>query len=259
VGPTPQSFTTTGTSTTIQYGPLSSFGGNVTSVSPRVYFNGCTFNGTTNCTKNGALDDDSNGSNTFVGASTITNTGSGRILLGNLSTDAFMSTANFNNLGSNHMYIAHNSANNIFGGVVTFSNAPTGNFAIYVSGYSTGTIFNENIIVSNVNGAGVQFCYANATATSTLAAGKTITIGPAGFNTGTLLLKQFSQIGATPQSLNITTGNAVLQLGPVSSFDGDVNFNFPQVLLHGDNVQRFSHYSKKWCWTDNDGNWGKYI
>ena len=255
VGPTPQSFTTTGTSTTIQYGPLSSFGGNVTSVSPRVYFNGCTFNGTTNCTKNGALDDDSNGSNTFVGASTITNTGSGRILLGNLSTDAFMSTANFNNLGSNHMYIAHNSANNIFGGVVTFSNAPTGNFAIYVSGYSTGTIFNENIIVSNINGAGVQFCYANATATSTLAAGKTITIGPAGFNTGTLLLKQFSQIGSTPQSLNITTGNAVLQLGPVSSFDGDVNFNFPQVLLNGTTYNGLATIQKNGA-TDNSGNGG---
>lgn len=254
VGPTPQNLTLTGSSI-LQYGPVSVFNGNVTSVSPRLYFNGCTFNGTTNCTKNGATDDDSNGSNTFVGSSTITNYGSGRILLGNASTDAFMSTANFNNLGTNHMYIAHNSSNNIFGGVVTFSNAPTGNYAIYVSGYSTGTVFNDNIIVSNVNGAGVQFCYANATATSTLAAGKTITIGPAGFNTGTLLLKQFSQVGSTPQSFNITTGNALLQLGPVSSFDGDVNFNFPQVLLHGTTYNGTATIQKNGA-TDNSGNGG---
>jgi hypothetical protein len=250
LGPTPQSFTTTGTSSIIQYGPLSSFGGNVTSVSPRLYFNGCTFNGTTNCTKNGAVDDDSNGSNTFVGASTITNYGSGRILLGNASTDAFMSTANFNNLGTAHMYIAHNSSNNIFGGVVTFSNAPTGNFGIYVSGYSTGTMFNDHIIVSNVNGVGVQFCYANATATSTLAAGKTITIGPAGFNTGTLLLKQFTQLGPTAQTLSITTGNALLQLGPASTFNGNVDFSFPQVLLQGATYNSMANITKNGA-TDN--------
>lgn len=255
LGNAPINLTLNSTATYLQYGPLSYLGGNVTSVSPRLLFNGCVFNGTTNCTKNGATDDDSNGTNTFVGASTITNTGSGRILLGNLSTDIFMSTANFNNLGSNHMYIAHNSSNNIFSGVVTFSNAPTGNFGIYVSGFSTGTIFNENIIVSNVNGAGVQFCYGNSTATSTLAAGKTITIGPAGFNTGTLLLKQFSQIGATPQSLNITSGNALLQLGPTSSFDGNVNFNFPQVLLNGTTYNGLATIEKNGA-SDNDGTGG---
>ncbi len=233
LGATPQSLTTTGTSI-IQYGPGSSFGGNVTSVSPRLYFNGCTFNGTTNCTKNGATDDDSNGSNTFVGTSTITSTGSGRLMLGSGNTDAFMDDATFNNLGTNSMFVAHNSSNNTFGGITTFNNAPSsGNYAIYVSGYSAGTVFNDNIVVTSTSGAGVQFCYGNATATSTLATGKTITIGGAGFSAGYLMLKQFTQLGATPQALNVASGTSVLQLGPSSTFNGDVNFNFPRVLLHG--------------------------
>jgi hypothetical protein len=247
--------TLTPTANYLQFGPSSTIGGNVTSLSPRILFNGCTFNGTTNCTKNGAIDDDSNGSNTFVGVSTITNYGSGRILLGNANTDAFMSNANFNNLGTNNMYIAHNSANNTFGGVVTFSNAPTGNYGIYVSGYSAGTVFSDNIIVSNVNGSGVQFCYANTTASSTLSPGKTISIGPAGFNTGTLLLKQFTQLGSTAQTLSITTGNALLQLGPSSVFNGNVDFSFPQVLLHGTTYNNTANITKNGA-SDNAGNGG---
>jgi hypothetical protein len=72
--------------------------------------------------------------------------------------------------------------------------------------YSSGTLFNENIIVSSTNGQGIQFCTGNATATATLAASKTISIGPAGFSAGTLLLKQFTQVGSTAQTLNQTSG-----------------------------------------------------
>ncbi|MBI3521373.1 MAG: hypothetical protein HY062_18690, partial [Bacteroidetes bacterium] len=256
LGNAPISLTLTSTASYLQYGPSSSLGGNVTSVSPRLYFNGCVFNGTTNCTKNGAIDDDSNGANTFVGASTITNTGSGRILLGNGNIDAFMSTATFNNLGSNHMYIAHNSANNTFGGVTTFNNAPSNSsYGIYVSGYSTGTIFNDNIVVTNVNGLGVQFCYGNTTATSTLVTGKTITIGATGFNSGTLLLRQFTQLGPTAQSLVQTSGTGILTLGPTSRFDGDVNFNFPQVYLNGTTYNGVATIQKNSA-TDNAGTGG---
>jgi hypothetical protein len=255
LGSTPQSLTTTGTSI-ITYGPTARFDGNVTSVSPRLYFNGCTFNGTTNCTKNGASHDNSNGSNIFVGTSTITNSGSGYLMLGDVNTDVFMSDVLFRNLGTNHLYVAHNSSNNIFNGVVTFSNSPSsGNFGIYVSGFSAGTQFNENIIVSSVNGSGVQFCYGNATATSTLAAGKTITIGPGGFNTGTLMLKQFTQLGSTAQTLSLTAGTAQLQLGPLSRFDGAVDFTFPQVLLHGATYNNTANIIKNGA-SDNAGNGG---
>jgi hypothetical protein len=232
VGATPQSLTLTGSSI-LQYGPASVFNGNLSSVSPRLYFNGCIFNGTTNCTKNGATDDQGIGNNIFNGTTTITSTGSGYLMFGNGNSDQFNSDATFINAGTNNMHIAYNSSNNVFGGVTTFSNSSVGNFGILVASYSTGTLFKENIIVSSNNGQGVQFCSGNATATATLAAAKTISIGSAGFSAGTLLLKQFTQVGATAQTLNQTTGSGILTLGPSSRFDGDVDFNFPQVNLNG--------------------------
>ena len=58
-------------------------------------------------------------------------------------------------------------------------------------------------------------------------------MGAGGFVSGDLSLIRFTQVTATPQSLTQTTGNARLILGPTSSFDGDVNFNFPQLFLNG--------------------------
>lgn len=254
VGGTAQNLTLTGSSI-LQYGPTSVFNGNITSVSPRLYFNGCTFNGTANCTKNGATDDQGIGNNIFNGTTTITSSGSGYLMFGNGNLDQFNSTATFINTGTNNMHIAYNSSNNIFGGVTTFSNSPTGNFGIYVASYSSGTLFNDNIIVSSTNGQGVQFCSGNATATATLAASKTISIGAAGFSAGTLLLKQFTQLGATAQTLNQTTGSSILTMGPNSRFDGDVNFNFPQVYLNGTTYNGVATIQKNGA-TDNSGTGG---
>jgi hypothetical protein len=119
--------------------PSSALGGNVTSVSPRLFFNGCNFNGTTNCTKNGALDDASAGNNIFNGDAVITNSGSGYLLFGNGNKDQFNAASTFNNTGASSIYVAYNSSNNIFGGVATFNNAPTANTLIYVSQFSAGT------------------------------------------------------------------------------------------------------------------------
>ena len=254
VGATPQSLTLTGSSI-LQYGPTSVFNGNVTSVSPRLYFNGCTFNGSANCTKNGATDDQGVGNNIFNGTTTITSSGSGYLMFGNGNSDQFNSTATFINTGTNNMHISYNSSNNVFGGVTTFSNSSVGNFGIFVSTLSAGTLFNDNIIVSSTNGQGVQFCSGNATATATLAASKTISIGTAGFSAGTLLLKQFTQVGATAQTLNQTSGTGILTLGPSSKFDGDVDFNFPQVNLNGTIYNGLATIRKNGA-TDNSGTGG---
>jgi hypothetical protein len=176
-------------------------------------------------------------------------------MFGNGNSDQFNSTATFINTGTNNMHIAYNSSNNIFGGVTTFSNSSVGNFGIFVSTLSAGTLFNENIIVSSTNGQGIQFCTGNATATATLAASKTISIGAAGFSAGTLLLKQFTQVGATAQTLNQTSGSGILTLGPSSRFDGDVDFNFPQVNLNGTTYNGITIIRKNGA-TDNSGTGG---
>ncbi len=231
LGNAPINLTLSSTATFLQYGPSSVLGGNVTSVSPGLYFHGCTFNGTSTCTKNGTTNDNSNGNNIFNGTSIMSNIGSGYLMFGNGNADQFNTTATFNNLGSSHIYVAYNSINNIFGGNTTFNNSPTNtNSWIYIATASANnSTFNGNIIVNCNNGAGIYF--GNSTGTSTLSAGKTISIGAGGFNAGQLVLKQFTQVSATSQSLT-TTGTSLIQYGPTSSFDGDITSVSPGLFFN---------------------------
>ena len=231
LGSTAMNLPLTGASS-LTFGPTSAIGGNLMSTSGSLYSNGCTFNGTVNSTKTGATNDYSSGNNIFNGITTITDAGSGFMVFGNGNADQFNSQSTFNNNGSANLYIAYNSSNNIFGGTATFNNIPTANTAIYVSQYSAGTIFNGNIVVSSTNGQGVQFCNGNTTATATLSAGNTISIGAGGFSAGILLLRQFTQSGPTVQSLTLT-GGSNLTFGPLSAIGGNITTVSPTLLFNG--------------------------
>jgi hypothetical protein len=234
----------------LQFGPSSAIGGNVTSTSPGLLFNGCTFSGTVNSTKTGTTNDQGVGNNTFNGNTTLTNSGSGYLMFGNGNSDQFNAASTFNNTGSNHIYIAYNTGvGTTFGGVATFNNSPTANTGIYVSPYSVGTVFNDNIIVSSTSGLGVQFCSGNTSATATLVASKTISVGGAGFSSGTLLLKQFTQVGNTAQNLTLT-GSGNLTFGPTSSFGGDVTSSSPALFFNGCNFDRTVTSTKNGSTTD---------
>ena len=177
-GPTPQNLTLTG-SGNLTFGPSAAFGGNTTTVSPTLFFNGCFFNGTVSATKNGASSDASAGNNTFTGAFAVTNTGAGFFLMGNGNPDLWQSTAIFNNQSTaQHMYIAYNSTGNTFNGDVTFNNQPgsTGLW-IYPNFYGINTQFNGNIFVTNVNGGGIYFGVNSGTAT--LAGSGSVSVGAA--------------------------------------------------------------------------------
>ncbi len=232
LGNAPINLTLASTATTLQFGPLSSIGGDVTASSPALLFHGCTFSGACNATKTGTTSDYSNGGNIFNGAATMTDAGTGSFVFSNTTADQFNTVSTFNNTGKGNIYVANNGAGNVFGGVATFNNNPTANTTIYVSQAAQGTIFNDNIVVSSLAGGGVQFCTGNTTATATLAAGKTITVGSAGFTTGYLCLRQFTQAGATAQNLTLT-GTGILVFGPTSAFGGDVTSSSPSLLFHG--------------------------
>jgi len=220
----------TGTSA-LTFGPTSTIGGDLTSTSGSLYFNGCTFNGSVNSTKTGATNDYSSGNNVFNGPAVLTDQGTGFLLLGNGNRDQFMSTATFNNLGTSNIYVAYNSSNNVFSGVTTFNNAPSANSLIYVSSYSAATVFNSNIVVTSTSGQGIQFCNSSTSASATLSAGNTISVGAAGFSAGTLSLRQFTQAGVTPQSLTLT-GTAVLYFGPTANFSGNLTTVSPTLYFN---------------------------
>ncbi len=65
-----------------------------------------------------------------------------------------------------------------------------------------------------------------------MAAGKTISIGAAGFNTGFLQIERFTQLGNKAVNLPLT-GNASLTFGPTSAFGGDVTASSPSLYLNG--------------------------
>ncbi|MCW3083673.1 MAG: hypothetical protein JWP12_1039 [Bacteroidetes bacterium] len=231
VGGTAQNITTTAAST-IVFGPSSTFNGNVTTLSPGLFFNDCTFNGAATCTKNGASNDGSVGNNIFNGITTMNNIGSGYLLFGNGNSDQFNTTTAFNNTGSSHIYVSYNSSNNIFGGVVTFNNSPTAATSmIYVANTgANNSTFNDNIIVNCNNGNGISF--GSATGTTTLSAGKTISTGAGVFNNGSLTLKNFTQVGGTVQNITTTAASTIV-FGPSSSFDGNITTVSPGVLFNG--------------------------
>jgi hypothetical protein len=213
-GAATQSLTVTGTAS-LRFGPSSTFNGAVNFIAPQIYLNGCTFNGITYIEKTGATQNTGSGSNVFNGVTTIVNSGSGSFLSGNTSNDTFNNDLTLTNSGSAYISMAHNSAGNVFGG---------------------------NITLNCTAGQGIYFAN-NTGASASLANGRTISVGSSGFTVGELRLRRFTQTGGTAQILTLT-GTALLELGPSSSFGGDVTFTAPSVDLDGTTFQGVTSIQK---------------
>ncbi|HEV2483645.1 MAG TPA: T9SS type A sorting domain-containing protein, partial [Puia sp.] len=230
-GSTPQSLTLTGTGN-LTFGPLVNLGGNFTTVSPSLYFNGGVYNGSMTATKNGSTNDASVGNNTFNAPFAVTNTGGGYFLMGNGNPDTWQSTASFTNQSpSAHMYTAYGSTGNVFNGDVTFTNQAGNNgLWIYPNSYGYNTQFNGNIFVNNTTGAGIYFGSSGGTAT--LSGSGSISAGSTGFTAGTLYLKNFTQATAGTTQTITTTGTSIIQFGPAATFAGPVTSSSGGVLFN---------------------------
>jgi hypothetical protein len=136
---------------------------------------------------------------------------------------------------------------------ITIPNSNTGT-VVQMSNNGIST-YNDNIIVSNSGGSGGVYFNVNAVASSTLSNTKTISLGAGGFPAGTLSLVRFAQLGGTPQTLVQSTGTGALYLGPTSSFDGNITFNFPQVYLNSATYNGTATITKNGA-TDNAGTGG---
>lgn len=204
VGALAENITLTGTSL-MRVGPNSAFDGNVTFLSPRLFLNGATYNGSAYLEKSGPSNDDGNGGNVFNGSTTLAATSSGHLLTANTNPDIFNGPLTVTNSGSNYIYLAHNVAGNEFNNDIIFNN----------TGSALGILFSNN-----------------ATGASTFTNGF-LQVGGSGFSTGDLRLRRFSQVGAAFDQNLTLTGSSRLWIGPNSSFDGDVTFVSPQLLLNG--------------------------
>lgn len=221
LGNTAQTITLTGTAI-IRVGPTSTFNGNATFTSPRVFVDGCTFNGTATLTKSGASNDDGAGGNVFNSTATITNNGSGYFLTGNATGD-------------------------IFNGDLTVSN--TNVASVRLADNSTGNEFNGNIVVSNTAGTGILI--GNTSGSSTFASGRTMTLGGGGFAIGELRIRRLTQLGTTAQAITLT-GTSILRIGPSTTFNGNVTFISPQLYLDGGTFNGTSHLEKNGATTNDN-------
>lgn len=215
VGNIAQNLTLTG-SALLTVGPTSQFDGDVTFTAPRVLLNGCTYNRTARLEKTSAIGDDGTGGNIFNGETTLVNSGSAYFRTAYTTADIFNAKLILTNTGASSIRVA--------------DNAP-------------GNQFNDNIELNSTFGGGIYFGN-SAAGTSTLAAGKTISVGTSGFITGDIRLYRFTQVGATPQTLDLG-GIAILTLGPNSTFDGNVNFRSPQIYLNGTTFNGTAYLEKK--------------
>ena len=189
-------------------------------VSERLWISNSEFNGITYFEKNGAGNDNSAGGNFFNHNTTLVNSGSGHLLMGNANPDAFNAQLIVSNSSSNYIYLAHNAI---------------------------GNEFNGNVILESVGSSGIRFGEGNGTAT--LANGFAFSIGALGFDSGELRFRNVTQLGATAQNLTLT-GNARI-LSMESEWEGSVSFIAPRTYMRGSTYHNTVYWEKTGAFEDN--------
>jgi hypothetical protein len=221
LGATPQAITLTGTALLSSYD--ATWNAPVTFISPRLTTRGTIYQSTTYLEKNGITDDLSNGGNTFNDALTIINNSANIFRMGSLAADA----------------------PDIYNGITTLSSL--GNSQIQMAFASLGNEFNNNVIVESTGSTGVAFGANNGT--STLADTRTITVGGLGFDSGTLLFRNFTQLGSTAQNITLT-GTGLISMY-AADWNATVNFTAPQYNTRVTNYRGITTIEKNGA-TNND-------
>ena len=127
---------------------------------------------------------------------------------------------------------------NTFNGTTTLNNTGAGRLYINNTGVDA---FNGNLILTNTGNGGILFGYSSGA--STLAAGRTVTIGGSGFTDGILWFERFTQVGPTAQNLTLT-GTADLYFAQGSTFDGAITASSPGLFFNGTTFNSTVHATK---------------
>jgi hypothetical protein len=203
-GTTAHSIVLGGTTTSLYFQTGNTFAGAMTATAPQLYLNGSTFAAGT-YTQNGTTAIYSNGGNTFNGATTLLVSGSGSWTQANVTADIFNSTLSAQNTGSSILYLAQSGTLTQFNGNVTFLS----------SGSSQGIRIGQG------------------TGTSRIASGVGLTSTAVGFPSGSLYIRNVTQLETNAHSLIIggTTNAIYLQTG--NTFTGTMTATAPQLYLNG--------------------------
>ncbi len=129
--------------------------------------------------------------------------------------------------GSNH----NNQNQNIFNSTCAINQQSNGGY--FMLGYNSNDLFNDNITVSCTGSGGIYLGWTSGTGTPTLAAGKTIAVGGAGFSAGFLYLNTFTQLGNTAMSLAFTGASTYFAIARASVIGGDFTISSPSLFFNG--------------------------
>ena len=202
----------------IARGSLAAFNGTlmdcpVDAVCGYIRLSGSTFNETADFADTGTATGTGTGGCTFNDDVTITHGGTlTYFTLANTNGDTFNGNVTFTNNSNRELYVATNGS----------------------------TQFNGNIILNSTSTGGILF--GNGTGTSSLASGKTVSIGTSGFSADFLTLKNFTQSGSTAQSLTLTGSAAVNMIGV--TFNGNLTVSAPGFLMKNSIFNGTSSFTK---------------
>ena len=213
--------TFTFTTGTINNGTLTISGG----TSNTSDFNGGTFGANVNVTSGNIYLDGAtfNGTtNSFTKTGTSTNTSNGGNTFGASSTTTFY-----------------------------FSASTTSN---WILAYTTGNTYNGNIVIEN-SGGYLYIADSDTSTNSTLADGKTITVGANGFSAGRIVFYGFTQTGATAQTLTLTSAASIYFAG-VTTFNGGLAVTAPNIYLNGSTFNGATNSFTKTGTTGNSSDGG---
>jgi len=149
-----------------------------------------------------------------------------------------------NGAGVTKRYYFGNGGNVVCNGLLTISNNSTAsNSQIYLNRLSTSTnLYNENIIVESTTASSDGILFGESGGAGTLAATKTVTIGAAGYISGYLKFRNFTQIGNTAQSLTCSGTSFIYNYD--SNWGGDISFISPRMITRGTTYNRTSYIEK---------------
>lgn len=236
LGTTPQNIDLTGTGTLLRLGSQA----NITS--------GCTFQ-TSNFTGTASLIE--LGGNIFAGTTLFNQTGNSataRIWGGN----TFAGPHTVNVSGTASIQMSQLIAAENYSSTVTFNVSSTGSIT---ASRSFNTNYPENIILTSTSTGNIGFGLNGGS--STLANGKTISIGASAFTGNNLYLYNFIQVGSTPQVLNLTGATSAIHIGNGASptngciFGGNLTASAPNFTISSNTFNGICNFTKTGGTDDN--------
>jgi len=146
--------------------------------------------------------------------------------------------------GTTHrVYVGNNGDVSVADSSYFINTSSAANSQMYcASGSTSSCAWGGDMVVESSNASCDGVYFSSSTGSSTLAAGQTVTVSGNGFIAGTLYFRNFTQVGATPQTIT-TTGTSTLN-NYSSDWGGNVTFTSPRFYTYDTDYRGTAYFEK---------------